>query len=409
MHHAVQPIQLLAELLLLALSTVLVTCVLVIVAVGFVSFGLLVGVPALALFKKRRHLFWALPLANFLLFLSLYPLINNWMNADKITFLDQFQFPLPDTTIQAFLYVTPMGWISAMLLMPVQLLLRWGRSSGSQSTADGNHFLRQYLSRPQALSTWSAFQEGLLAPLFGFGYLCRYPRLWRYAIIPIVLNLLITGIALLLFLVVVIGFLTYLHPAFPPGWGWVALEVLCAVLLFLVVLGATFVTWIILQAMLCGYYYENLARHVELQLGMQPEELSGLSFREQTVDTLFGLFSLVAVNIGLLLLHLVPVFGSIIGVIGSVLISCYMLGAAYFSFPLSLRQRHRKERAQFTRQFRVETAGLGMAVLLVALLPVISSVVLTTAVVGAVLLHRRLESRAAVDRPISEQYDEIGL
>jgi hypothetical protein len=91
---------------------------------------------------------------------------------------------------------------------------------------------------------------------------------------------------------VVAGFLTYLHPAFLPGWGWILLEIVCGILLLLLAFGATFATWIVLQAILCSHYYEKLARHVELQLGMRSEDLAG------TVDTLFDLFLLVSVNVG---------------------------------------------------------------------------------------------------------------
>ncbi len=209
------------------------------------------------------------------------------------------------------------------------------------------------------------------------------------------MNLLITGLTLILFLMVVAGFLTYLHPAFPPGWGWILLEIVCGILLLLLAFGAAFATWIVLQAILCGHYYEKLARQVELQLGMRSEDLAGLSLREQTVDTLLDLFLLVSVYIGFLFLHLIPVLGSVVSVLGSLCFSCYLLGAAYLGFPLGLRQWHRKQRADFTRHFRFQTAGLGTAVFFVAFLPMISSLVLTTAVVGAVLLHRRLEASEA--------------
>ena len=38
-----------------------------------------------------------------------------------------------------------------------------------------------------------AFRGGFVAPWSGFVYLCRHPRLWWYGVIPVVLNLLISG------------------------------------------------------------------------------------------------------------------------------------------------------------------------------------------------------------------------
>ncbi|MBM4091675.1 MAG: hypothetical protein FJ276_19940 [Planctomycetes bacterium] len=388
--HGTHPTQVFLELCLMAIGKVVLICGLLLVALCFVVLGLLFGGAILALCKKKRHLFWTLPLVNFLVFLVLFPIVNNWLDTDQITFSDQFRFPLANLTILAIPVLTLLGWTSAGLLAPVHLILRAFGSSDETSTADAHRFLSDYLARPRSASVWSAFGDGCCASLFGFGYLCRYPRLWRYAILPIVLNLLITGLAVVLFLMALAGFITYLHPVFPPGWGWLLLEILCGVVLLFLAIGATLVTWMVLQAVLCGYYYEKLARQVELQLGMRSEELEGLPVGEQFVDLLLDLAILLAVNIGLLFLHVIPVLGSLIAIVGHFCFTCYILGAAYFGFPLCLRQRHRKQRAVFTRQFRSQTTGLGAAVYVAALLPVIGSVVLTTAVVGAVLLHRRL-------------------
>ncbi len=259
------------------------------------------------------------------------------------------------------------------------------------STIDAERFLEDHLARRRPVSKWSAFREGVAAPLVGLKYLRCHPRLWRYAVIPIVLNLLITGLALILFLAAVVGFLTYLHPVFPPGWGWLLSEILCGVVALLLALGATLMTWMVLQAVLCDHYYEELARQVELQLGMQPEDMVGLPLREQIGDVLRDLTLLVGVNLGFLLLHLVPVLGSIIGILGSLYFTCYLLGTGYLGYPLCLRRQHRKQRVAFTRRFRAQTVGLGAVVSLAALLPVVGSFVLATAVVGTVLLHRRLE------------------
>ena len=42
------------------------------------------------------------------------------------------------------------------------------------------------------------WREGFAAPWNGFVYLCRNPALWRYGVIPIILNLLITALVLVL-------------------------------------------------------------------------------------------------------------------------------------------------------------------------------------------------------------------
>ncbi|OHB72302.1 MAG: hypothetical protein A2V70_16465 [Planctomycetes bacterium RBG_13_63_9] len=387
--HGTHPIQILLGLLIAALAKALLICLLVLTAVGLVVLGLVFGGVILALFKRKRHLLWALPAINFLIYLLLLPVVVYWLWGDEWTLSDHFRFPSAHLTIIAFPCLTFLGWISAALLSPVELLLRWLGSLETRSTGDADQFVENYLRRPRAVSTWAALREGFSAPLFGFGYLCAHPHLWRYAVVPIVLSLLITGFALVLFLMALTGFVTYLHPLFPPGWAWLLLEVVCGILLLLLALGATLLTWMLLQAILCGHYYEKLARQVELQLGTRPEDLKGLSTGEQLLDALLDLALFVGVNLGFLFLHVIPGLGSIVAVLGSLYFTSYLFGAAYLGFPLCLRRRHRNERRAFIRRFRAQTVGLGIVVLLVSLLPLIGSLVLATAVVGAVLLHRR--------------------
>jgi uncharacterized protein involved in cysteine biosynthesis len=103
---------------------------------------------------------------------------------------------------------------------------------------------------------------------------------------------------------------------------------------------------------------------------------------------------LLAVNGGFLLLHVVPVLGSIVATVGSLYYDCWLLGLDYLEYPLGLRGRKPQEIRQFAKSNRPQTLGLGAAVLLMALVPVISAVFLTTATTGAVLLHRRLANAA---------------
>lgn len=67
----------------------------------------------------------------------------------------------------------------------------------------------------------------------------------------------------------------------------------------------------------------------------------------------------------------------------------------YFDFPLSLRGKRRQEKREFTRRHRAHTLGLGATVFMVSFVPVVGSLILATAAVGAVLLYRRLEPQSA--------------
>jgi hypothetical protein len=124
-------------------------------------------------------------------------------------------------------------------------------------------------------------------------------------------NLLITLVVLGLFLTGAGAVLVYLHPQFGTGWLGILLEVATGVGLVFGALVAAFVVWQILQAILCSYFYGRLTREVELQLGLPSEEIKELNWSAQTLDACRAALALLGVNLGLLLLHIVPVIGSL--------------------------------------------------------------------------------------------------
>ncbi len=249
---------------------------------------------------------------------------------------------------------------------------------------------RAYLEKPVATTVMAGLSEGFLAPLVGLRYLWKRPALWRHAIIPILINIVISGLALLLFIGLAAGTITLVHSWFGEGWGWLILEILFGLVLLAMALFATFLTWLLLQAIFCGYFYDLLTREVEGQLGMRPEDIKDVALFQQVADTIIDLLVLLAGNIGLLLLNFLPLVGSVLAIVGGIYFNCKTFGAEYLSYPLAVRGLDRRQRRQFLRKFRSQSFGLGLIVLCVSLVPLVGPVILTTAVVGAVLLHRRL-------------------
>lgn len=396
------PIDPIVELLLAALAKFVIIVVLLLTASAVVLVDLLAGGLLLAVVRRKRFLFLLLPPINFALYLLLLPPLAWWLWEDEIAFVDHFRSPLAGLTLLAVPTLALLGWLSAGMLAPVQVMLRWLWTPEADRPGD-DPTLADYLAQSAATTRWQAYREGLAAPRRGFAYLCHHPRLWRYAVTPILLNILVTGFALFLFLAAVAGFATYLHPQFPAGWGWLLLEIACAILLLLVALGLTWATWLLLQAILCGHFYGKLARQVEIQLGADPAELKEPPLASQVLDALIDLTLLLAINLGLLCLNVVPVLGSLAAAGGSFVFDCYLFGASYLDLPLGLRGWRRRERRQFTRRFRYHTLGLGTVVFLVTLIPLAGAVVLATAVVGAVLLHRRLQWPDAGMKAVSRE------
>ena len=239
------------------------------------------------------------------------------------------------------------------------------------------------------------FWEGFASPWTGWRYMKQHPDLWRYGVIPCLLNLLVAAI-LLVILVLAVGYcFLVLHPLFADGWRWRALEVVVALAVLIVAFGLAAVVWLVLQGIFCGHFYAKLAEQVELRLGMNREDLQEIPFGYQILDTLGDAGFLAAVNVGLLLLHCVPGVGSVISAASSYYFTSMTLGLDFFEYPLGLRGKRRAEMRAFARRHRTHTMGLGTGVGVVSLIPIGNAVFLTTAVVGAVLLHRRLLAHEA--------------
>lgn len=246
------------------------------------------------------------------------------------------------------------------------------------------------LSRLAATSAWGAFREGLAVPWIGLRYMMRHPALWRYGVFPVLVNLLITGFLLILLIAAGGWFFVTIHPKFGEGAWWLLAEVLAAALVVVVVFGLAVVAWMVLQGILCGHFYGRLAEQVELQLGMRREEIKDVPFGVQVADTFRDVSSLILVNAGCLVVQIIPGLGTVVGLASSYYFTCFTLGLEYWEYPLALRGLRRGEMREFARRHRAQTLGLGTMVTLMALVPLVNAVLLTTAVTGAVLLHRRL-------------------
>jgi CysZ protein len=239
-------------------------------------------------------------------------------------------------------------------------------------------------SFPQTLA------EGLSAPWAGLKYMADRPALWRYGLWPVLLNLAITGLLAALLAAGGVYLFTTVHPRLHGSWWGLLGEVVLVGLFAVAALGAAVAAWIVLQAVLCSWFYDRLARQVELQLGTDGGELRAAPLAAQTIDALRAAGFLIAANAVCLGVQLIPVVGAPLGLCGGCYFICATLGFEYFDYPLALRGLRRRDKIAFVRRHRVSTLGLGAAVAALAVVPVLNAVFLTTAVVGAVLLHRRL-------------------
>jgi CysZ protein len=236
----------------------------------------------------------------------------------------------------------------------------------------------------------AAVVQGVTAPCLGLAYMTGRPGLWHYGLLPVLLNLLISLGVLVGFLFGVKTLSQSVHEYFATWWGGTLFAWASLVALVVAAVAAAAAAWFVLQGLLCDFFYTRLARRVELELGAHPSELREVPFWLDLLDGLVSLTVLVVLNVGLLVLHCVPVAGSLLAAACSLLVACWVFGLYFMRFPLVLRGRRRGHRGAFARRHPGQTLGMGAVVFACNLLPVVNAVLLTGAVVGAVLLHREL-------------------
>lgn len=266
---------------------------------------------------------------------------------------------------------------------------------------------QQYLMQPPA-RTWSGkFAEGATVPLLGFRYMNRHPRLWRYAILPIVVNAVITGLAFLMLIVVAGWLITDLHPrlveSLDSSLQWLAIiaEIAIAALILLVCAIVTVLIWKLLSGILCGYFYGQLAEQTERELGLGPQELKSITFVYELIDTVINLSLLIFVNGCIFSLNILPLVGGLLSVVLSFTFTWYLLGVDSFSYPLAMRGVRRWSQFRYGREHGMHTLGLGSAIFLFEFIPIFGALLLTTATVGSVLLHRRIQFGKASQQEVT--------
>jgi CysZ protein len=252
---------------------------------------------------------------------------------------------------------------------------------------------------PPSPTGLQAFGQGLAAPWRGFLHVWKRPALWLYALVPVVLNLVITAMVLTILVVAAAGFMVYLHPEFPDTWWGVLLEIVTALALLVAAGALALIVWILLLGIFVGHSMGLLAKRVELDLGTPPDQLRDIPWRYQVIDSLRDVALLIVINGGTLLLHLIPGLGSVLAVCVGLYFDALLFGTEVFDYPLMLRGMRRDEKRTFLKAHRPHVLGLGLATLAAGLIPLLGPIFMTTATVGAVLLYHELEPEGAASLP----------
>ena len=258
--------------------------------------------------------------------------------------------------------------------------------------------LRSLPGQHESGTLMSSLLAGLRSPPAGFMFLLQHRSLWQYAIWPVLLNIVITGAVSVM---LAIGTVVLLRDL--PGWitetDYRAVRILVAGIGVIVsAIGVSVATWLAAQVILCSYFYSRLAYKVEVLTGTNPQLLREAPLHHQAIDVLVDVILLLIINLCCAALNLIPMPGTIVGMVVGFYYSSLILGRQCLDYPLSLRGLRRSGKLAVSRRFRWETIGVGAEVLLFLPIPVVGSVFLVAAIVGAVLLQRdrRMTSIAEV-------------
>lgn len=244
----------------------------------------------------------------------------------------------------------------------------------------------------------SHFSRGFFYPFRGGKFLSRHPRLWRYVLIPFLINLLVFSLAVYFgldfFNQTVVGMI-------PTGeaWYWVALSYLAWVVAVLLTMILVIFSFTVVGNLIASPFNELLSeRTEETVMGtVRGEPFSLAAMGRVMLDESKKMAVFILLMVLLLLLNLLPGFGTLLYSVLSILLTVFFLVIEYTGYIFGRKgQRFRDQRA-FIRGRRFMSFGFGVGVLCLLAIPLLQFFCIPFAVVGATLFWCDSQSRVAGD------------
>lgn len=138
-------------------------------------------------------------------------------------------------------------------------------------------------------------------------------------------------------------------------------------------------------------FYERIWRKTEDLVGGAPAETEAgfwAKLGRSVADTLRLLALTVVTGVGVLLLGLIPVVGTVVGAVLGALVGGWFLTLELCGFAFEARGLRLRDRRAVLGARRARTLGFGVAVYLLFLVPFAAIIVMPAAVAGAALLAR---------------------
>lgn len=354
------------------------------IAILALVFSVAVGAGAVWLKLKMRHLFWLLPLLNAALYLAMGGPISLEAQTSR------WSWPAVVFTLLCVGLNVFTGLAAAAIVSPGAMLFK--RSQDDSYDDEVRSRDTAVLQRPVARTPWAAFWQGIMTPVEGWRFLMRHPTLWRYAAIPVTLNLLISLVLLVgLFLGaswMVTGIAAWLGEGF---WG-VTLGIIAGLIFLFIAMAIAIVAAFLLQSVFCDYFYSILAEKTEHVIGIDEGEIESITLAYEIIDAGKDFGRLAVIQIVCLAVQFIPLVGTATGVIAGYYFTCLTFGRDYLDHPMALRGMRLDEKIAMLKRHRLHALGLGTVGLGLSFLIGIGSLLLPSVIVGGVLLHRRLRA-----------------
>jgi CysZ protein len=221
------------------------------------------------------------------------------------------------------------------------------------------------------------FISGALYPIYATTVLARAPRLWRYVLIPILVNLLVGATVYAALLYAGLSAIDSLVAGLP-AWA-AALGALLRLLLIVVLLIATGFVLVRFGVVLGAPWYTQLSAQLELLRGGQPLTTHGsrlsAALRDLSRALAFELRKLLlvlAIGALLLLLNLLPVAGPLLTTAGWIALGATITCLDFFDYPLERRLLSFRAKLGVIQRSLPASAGFGLVCLGLVSIPFVN-------------------------------------
>ncbi|MEN0061653.1 MAG: EI24 domain-containing protein [Myxococcota bacterium] len=242
------------------------------------------------------------------------------------------------------------------------------------------------------------FLTGLTYPLQGFRLVLTHPQLWKYLVAPMFLSLLALLAALYGSVRLVGAFAETVEPA---NLGQELSFFILSGLAYIVAFALTMVVTYVVANLVAVPFNDRLSDKVEqLTLGPldEPFHLGTLitDLLQSVIHSALSLFLWGFVMVGLLVFHLVPVFGNLMSVLGTTLATGFFLSREMMDGAMSRRRLGYFHKLRVLWANRALCLGFGMVASGFLWLPGLNILLMPMVVAGGTLMFCHLETRELV-------------